>query len=135
MMARVAFGLRGMWLPLFFQLMSNICFVCFDLHVKFRNVQELTMDQVRLASCVRGPGDWTDARRHDTPIQEHAQHTSCKVSTLREIYSKASITDVVLAQVQPQKVWSGSFCTSHYTCQSLFGSSHTNLRSSCGQHS
>lgn len=30
MMARVAFGLRGMWLPLFFQLMSNICFVCFN---------------------------------------------------------------------------------------------------------
>jgi NCS1 family nucleobase:cation symporter-1 len=26
MMARVSFGLRGMWLPLFFQLMSNVCF-------------------------------------------------------------------------------------------------------------
>ncbi|PVH99763.1 hypothetical protein DM02DRAFT_642803 [Periconia macrospinosa] len=26
MMARVSFGLRGMWLPLFFQLLSNMCF-------------------------------------------------------------------------------------------------------------
>lgn len=25
-MARVSFGLRGMWLPLFFQLMSNMVF-------------------------------------------------------------------------------------------------------------
>lgn len=41
------------------------------------------MNQVRLASCVRRPGDWTDARRHDTPIQEYAQHTPGKVSTLR----------------------------------------------------
>lgn len=26
MMARVSFGMRGMWLPLFFQLMSNMVF-------------------------------------------------------------------------------------------------------------
>lgn len=28
MMARVSFGLRGMWLPIFFQVMSNMVFVC-----------------------------------------------------------------------------------------------------------
>ena len=27
MMARVSFGLRGMWLPLFFQILGNMVFV------------------------------------------------------------------------------------------------------------
>lgn len=31
MMARVSFGLRGMWLPLFFQIMSNMIFVRYTL--------------------------------------------------------------------------------------------------------
>jgi hypothetical protein len=60
-MARVSFGLRGMWLPLFFQLMSNVVFVS---HNALAVVLSLTL-QVRVASCVRWTGHQSDARRNE----------------------------------------------------------------------
>lgn len=49
MMARVSFGLRGMWLPLFFQILANVIFVS-DLPLPREMYVNTVL--VRVTSCV-----------------------------------------------------------------------------------